>query len=367
MQIAAPYTSRDGEPTNGCRLWQYTLLCIGTSFLFICYIYTNNFPHSINKIFIQPIAFILYSCYDNSISYNLDQLLEMVVIKKPNTIIDKYMQWLQQLPETLVCIIMLFIYTPFGCNIAFATEEITSHTHSNVVANKQQNQTDDDDDPTKEMTPSDTMLVCDSWEKYNRAMFDFNIKVDKAVIFPASKVYHSLFSPSWARKGVNNFLNNLNEPTYMLNAALQGNGKAFFSASFRFVFNTTFGLFGLIDWTKHKVPQREMGFASTLQHWGVINGNYVVLPVLGSSSFRGAIGLIADIITNPFIYALPNSAIDKILLLNVVHRRDAYDSVLKEVDSIALDKYVTLRSIYLQKYADQNPKCLAILQKPKAK
>ena len=266
------------------------------------------------------------------------------------------------------------LWAIFQCPIAIAIPREAGNTlvgsskYNSVSSQANNINTDiDDDDPIAESADSDTMLVCDSWEGYNRAMFDLNTKIDRTIILPASKVYRAMLFPNWARQGVGNFLSNLREPTYMFNSILQGDPRAFFSSSFRFVFNSIFGLFGFIDWAKHKVPQKKVDFASTLQHWGVVNGNYMILPVLGPSTVRSTVGLIADILTDPFLYAFPSGVIEKMLLLNIVHQRDTYDDLIKEIESTSLDRYLTFRSIYLQKHVDKNPKCIAILKGIKSK
>ena len=86
----------------------------------------------------------------------------------------------------------------------------------------------------------------DPFEEWNRVIFSFNQKADQYVLKPVAKGYQAV-TPAPVRKSVSNFLNNLGEPITMINSVFQAKpGKAVRSMT-RFVFNTTFGIFGIFD------------------------------------------------------------------------------------------------------------------------
>ena len=134
----------------------------------------------------------------------------------------------------------------------------------------------------------------DPFEGWNRAMFSFNQKADKYVLKPVAEGYQAV-TPAPVRKGVSNFFNNLGEPITAANSVLQAKpGKAARSLT-RFVFNTTFGLFGIFDVAGAMGIERENeDFGQTLAYWGVGSGPYLVLPVLGSSNLRDLGGRFGD-------------------------------------------------------------------------
>jgi phospholipid-binding lipoprotein MlaA len=126
----------------------------------------------------------------------------------------------------------------------------------------------------------------DPWEKFNRKMFSFNTKVDKAVIRPVAVGYRKVTTPN-ARRLLSNFFANVRMPITIANDALQGEFKDAFKGSGRFVVNTTLGFLGLFDpASKMHLPKQETDFGVTLAKWGVNEGPYLVLPFLGSTSAR---------------------------------------------------------------------------------
>jgi len=86
----------------------------------------------------------------------------------------------------------------------------------------------------------------DPWEKWNRKAFAFNQAVDKAVIRPVAMGYRHVTTPNM-RRAISNFYTNVRTPITMANDLLQGNPKAFFQSTGRFVVNTTLGFLGFFD------------------------------------------------------------------------------------------------------------------------
>lgn len=126
----------------------------------------------------------------------------------------------------------------------------------------------------------------DPWEKFNRKMYTFNTKVDQAVIRPAAVGYRKVTSPN-ARRLLSNFFANVRMPITIANDALQGDLKDALKGSGRFVVNTTLGFLGFFDpASQMRLPRQETDFGVTLAKWGVNEGPYLVLPLVGSTTVR---------------------------------------------------------------------------------
>lgn len=134
----------------------------------------------------------------------------------------------------------------------------------------------------------------DPFESFNRSMFAFNEGVDKYAFKPAAEGYNFIM-PSIASKGVTNFFSNIDDIVVFYNQLLQFKFAEATATSARFVFNTTFGLLGLIDVASHMdLPKKNEDFGQTLAVWGVPSGPYMVLPFLGPITVRGTAGLAVD-------------------------------------------------------------------------
>ena len=134
----------------------------------------------------------------------------------------------------------------------------------------------------------------DPWEGLNRATFEFNDGLDRAVIRPVAEGYRFVM-PTPARDAITNFFANLKDPWIAINQLLQGKPRLAIDDLGRFVWNSTFGLLGLIDVASDMgLPKHNEDFGQTLAVWGAGSGAYLVLPILGPSSVRDGIGLIPD-------------------------------------------------------------------------
>jgi phospholipid-binding lipoprotein MlaA len=149
-----------------------------------------------------------------------------------------------------------------------------------------------------------TQTSSDPIEGYNRAVYAFNTSADKLILKPIAKTYDVVL-PSPAKKGVTNFFNNLGEPLNAINNLMQGKLERALSSTYRFVVNSTVGLFGLIDVAKlQKVDRATEDLGQTLASWGVGPGSYIILPFLGPTNVRDGFGRI----TSNFVY-FPNKEI----------------------------------------------------------
>ena len=132
--------------------------------------------------------------------------------------------------------------------------------------------------------------VKDCFEKFNRAAFKFNHALDGVVFQPIASLYRKLPSP--AKTGVSNSIDNISTLVTIPNNLLQGDFKQAGINSGRFVVNTTIGVLGLFDVAQYLGLtgfERE-DYGQSLATWGMGPGCYVVLPVLGPSTARDAVG-----------------------------------------------------------------------------
>jgi len=145
--------------------------------------------------------------------------------------------------------------------------------------------------------------VHDPWEGFNRQVYKFNAVFDRRVFIPVVNGYRAV-TPEFARTGVSNFFSNLREVRNFLNAVLQLQlDKAAHTAS-RFAWNSTLGLAGVIDVATHfDLPQQNEDFGQTLGVWGLDQGPYLVLPILGPSSVRDGVGQAVDFLADSPIRA----------------------------------------------------------------
>lgn len=140
--------------------------------------------------------------------------------------------------------------------------------------------------------------VDDPFEPFNRSMYRFNAKFDRAVFLPVVNGYRWI-TPDPVETGVSNFFQNLLEVRNFANNALQFHGEDTLVSAGRFLVNTTLGIGGLFDpATKLGLTVRKEDFGQTLGRWGVGAGPYLVLPLLGPSGLRDAGGLTVDLVAN---------------------------------------------------------------------
>ncbi|SDV51291.1 MlaA family lipoprotein [Chitinasiproducens palmae] len=189
----------------------------------------------------------------------------------------------------------------------------------------------------------------DPFEGFNRGVFAFNEGVDKAVLRPVAKAYVWAL-PQPVRTSVSNVFSNIGDVPVAANKFLQGDIAAGAESLMRVVINTVFGVGGLFDVaTLAKLPKHQADFGTTLGHYGVPPGPYLMLPLLGPSTVRDAVALYPD------WYATPTSYIDSWPIkatLTGVHIVSLRASLLDTTDLLsdaALDKYSFLRDAYLQR------------------
>jgi phospholipid-binding lipoprotein MlaA len=126
----------------------------------------------------------------------------------------------------------------------------------------------------------------DPWESFNRKMYAFNDAADKAVIRPVAVTYRKVTTPNM-RRVISNFFANIKMPITIVNDVLQAEPKSALHNTGRFAINTTLGFVGLFDPASEMgLPPDETDFGVTLAKWGVPEGPYLVLPLIGSTTPR---------------------------------------------------------------------------------
>ena len=176
----------------------------------------------------------------------------------------------------------------------------------------------------------------------NRPLYRAHTAIDNATMKPLAKGYRKIM-PGPVRKGISNFFRNLTTPRSIINNFLQGKPKQGFSEIGRFAFNSTFGIGGLIDIaTIGGMEEYREDFGQTAAVWGIPDGPYVMLPLLGPQTLRDAIMLPVNIIADP-LYQYENSSVrDKLYFVRLIdlrYRVLAADSFLED----SKDPYVTMR------------------------
>jgi phospholipid-binding lipoprotein MlaA len=191
----------------------------------------------------------------------------------------------------------------------------------------------------------------DPFEKTNRAVFDMNIKLDKAVAKPVAKFYVRAV-PEFVRTGIHNLLANFEKPVVLGNDVLQAEGTRAGQTFTRMMTNAVLGLGGLIDVaTMAGVPDHDEDFGQTLAVWGLGEGSYLMLPFLGPSNPRDAVGKAADYFIDPLTYAhyhYENVANGLRMGFGIVDLRAANLETLDAVERSSIDFYATTRSLYRQ-------------------
>ncbi len=190
----------------------------------------------------------------------------------------------------------------------------------------------------------------DPLEPINRAVFDFNEGFDKYILKPAARGYDAGV-PADIKLMVTNFFSNLTQPVVAVNALLQGKAQQSSQDAARFLINTTMGFAGLFDAAESfDLPVNNEDFGQTLAVWGVADGPYLVLPILGPSNIRDGLGWVADQYVYPLNYHDDHAVVWGGRSLDIVDTRARFlpsDEVLKQ--AAGDDKYLFVREAYRQR------------------
>ncbi len=195
--------------------------------------------------------------------------------------------------------------------------------------------------------------VGDPIEPVNRAIFSANDFLQRLLFRPMAEFY-TLLVPDFMRDGVRNVLNNLRTPVVLANDLLQWEGQRALDTTKRFFINSTIGIGGIIDVADEwGIKGHDEDFGQTLAVWGVGEGFYLVLPILGPSNPRDGIGKLADFYLDPLSQWSANTDRDEINYARTVVRGiDSFSRVMDDLEKLketSIDYYAAVRSISRQK------------------
>jgi len=196
------------------------------------------------------------------------------------------------------------------------------------------------------------------FEGTSRAIFKFNMGFDKAILEPIAKGYNKLPEP--IKNGTSNFTSNIATLLSIPNHLAQGNVKEAGDATASFLINSTIGIIGFAN------PAEKMGLKAqkedvgqTLGSYGVGPGCYFVLPILGPTTARDSVGMIADSFVDPFahvtwrekeLFGASGNQIDYLSVkgATAVDFRADNEVNFDSLEKNSIDLYASFKSLYLQ-------------------
>lgn len=188
----------------------------------------------------------------------------------------------------------------------------------------------------------------DPLEGWNREVQKFNDGLDDYFMKPVSKGYQWV-TPAFVDKGITNFFSNVDEINVITNDLLQLKFSQGGSDLGRLLVNTTLGLGGFVDVaSKLNMNKHTEDLDQTLGSWGLPSGPYLVLPLVGPSTPRGALGLAGDSAANPINWVTPAAIPYGSGSLKTLDTRADLLSASKIVDEASLDRYEFIRNAYFQ-------------------
>src|SRR3954453_10085293 len=191
----------------------------------------------------------------------------------------------------------------------------------------------------------------DPLEPTNRVFYAINNGVDTVIFRPAAIAYRAVV-PGFARRRVHNLLSNMSNPVVFTNDVLEARPRRAGTTLMRFLINSTAGVGGLFDVaTDLGWPEHDGEFGTRLCFWGVGEGPFLSLPILGPSNPRDFAGFAGDLAIDPFTWAI--FAGSKTLgysryALGAIDTRERYLDTTDNIKKTALDPYATFRSLYRQ-------------------
>ncbi|MFQ5939180.1 MAG: VacJ family lipoprotein [Alphaproteobacteria bacterium] len=197
----------------------------------------------------------------------------------------------------------------------------------------------------------------DSFEPTNRAVFDANLALDRAVLKPFAKGYRTVL-PETMQNNTRNFLRNVRSPLIFINDVLQGKPGRASETFMRFFVNSTAGMLGLFDVAGQLgLEYHDEDFGQTLAVWGFGEGQYVMLPLFGPSNVRDTVGRVADTFLDPFTHVVAATDQEFAALgatfTRGIDERSRNIETLDEIERTSVDFYAAIRSLYRQRRADE--------------
>ncbi|MCH9645105.1 MAG: VacJ family lipoprotein [Proteobacteria bacterium] len=189
----------------------------------------------------------------------------------------------------------------------------------------------------------------DPFEETNRVIYEFNEVVDDNLLEPVSRAYQD-HMPDFLQNRVSHFFGNLRDVSTLANQILQFKIEQSAITLSRIVVNSTVGLYGLFDIaTDISLTTDNEDFGQTLAVWGVEEGPYIMLPLMGPSTLRDGAGLYVDLTSDAnLINEMDDLGAISASAMNIVDKRVELLPATDLLDQ-SDDPYIAMRSSYLQK------------------
>ena len=185
----------------------------------------------------------------------------------------------------------------------------------------------------------------DPFQNLNEKTHNLNQSLDESIATPIAKIYRKV-TPDFVEVGVTNFTDNIEDVNIALNNLLQGKVKDGFSDILRFTINSTIGVLGFFDIASSMGLQKHSeDFGQTLAVWGVSDGPYIVLPVLGPSTLRDTLARIPEAFMTPLLLIDHDRTGYELTAIDLLDKRARYLGL----ESIVIgDEYLFYRDAYFQ-------------------
>jgi phospholipid-binding lipoprotein MlaA len=188
--------------------------------------------------------------------------------------------------------------------------------------------------------------IHDRFEAVNRPVFEANDVFDDYAFGPLARGW-KFITPSVLRRSISNAQRNLSFPQRFVATLGQAEFEKAGTELGRFLLNSTVGVAGLFDpASRIGMPKYEEDLGKMLARWNVPPGGYIVLPVLGPSTPRDALGILASFALNPLIWA--GVSVPPIGVLFAINHRAQIDDRMRTAEASALDYYLFVRDAYIQ-------------------
>ncbi len=197
----------------------------------------------------------------------------------------------------------------------------------------------------------------DPLEPMNRVFYAINNGIDTVLLKPAAEAYRYVV-PGKVRTGVDNMLSNLATPVRLGNDILEGKPRRAGDTTMRFFINTTAGVLGFFDVAADwGYPSHDANFGLTLANWGIDEGPFLFLPILGPTNPRDAFGFGVDTVADPFKWVGQGAVVQALswsrFTLSALNQREKALDPIDQIKKTALDPYATFRSLFRQFRASQ--------------
>ena len=248
----------------------------------------------------------------------------------------------------------LFFFFLFIMNYSFAQDDSLNFSMEDIEENE-----NNPDVRHEDLDSSLCILkINDISTSYNRSVYKFTSAFIQEGLAPIIIFYKNNI-PTTVNDAIVNFVFNTRELNYAVNHILQANPIDFGISVTRFVINSTIGILGLLDVSDMiGISRQATSMDDTLESWGIGEGNFVMLPVLGGGTIRSFTGDVIDIFVDPFTWLVLPSVVhgkktrfifitSKSVIYGLTVVADKY-SLLVEMEKGSMDPYTTFRNYFLQ-------------------